>query len=210
METYKRKMMTPPRLQSRRGAILLEVIFSIALLAGACAAIIGGFNACAQANRDLWMESKAADLAVTMLTEMQMGVVPPEDDGPTDYADPLADWCWQVVTADLPPQTLDGPTMRQVQIVVTYKPDSYSYTLMELVNVPGATVTGTPSATGSDTGTGTGTGAGAGTGRGAGTGSGAGAGAGRGTGTGSGAGAGTGAGAGRGGAGGAGPTGGGG
>jgi hypothetical protein len=134
-----------------RGAILLEVIFSIALMAGACGAIIGGFNACWQANRDLWMEAKASDLAVTMLTEIQMGVVPPADDGPTDYADPLADWCWQVTTADLPPQTPDGPTLKQVQIVVTYKPQDYSYTLMELVTLPGTTPTAgaAPAATGS-------------------------------------------------------------
>jgi hypothetical protein len=108
------------------------VIFAIALLAAACGTIIGGFNACMQANRYLWLESKAADLAVTLLSEMQMAGGSAVDEGPTDYLKPLEDWCWQVATVDLDPQTEAGATMTQVQITITYKPEGYSYTLYYL------------------------------------------------------------------------------
>ena len=116
-----------------RGAILLEVIFSIAILAAAGATILGGFTACIRAARDLRMESQAADLAVTLLSEMQMGVVAPVDEGPTDYLEPLQDWSWQVATMGLDPQTESGATMTQVQLTVTYKPEAYSYTMYYLV-----------------------------------------------------------------------------
>jgi type II secretory pathway pseudopilin PulG len=113
--------------------VLLEVIFAIALLAAACGSIVGGLTACIRANRELWLESRAADLAVSLLSEIQMGLTAPVDEGPTDYLTPLEDWSWQVVTADLNPQTVAGAAMTQVQVTVTYKPEGYSYTLYCLV-----------------------------------------------------------------------------
>ena len=113
--------------------MLLEVIFAIALFAAAAGTIIGAFTASLRATRQMRLQTGAVDRAVTLLSEMQMGLVQPIDDGPTDYEEPDQDWSWQVVTSDLDAQSLDAPAMTQVQILITYKPDGYTYSLFHVV-----------------------------------------------------------------------------
>lgn len=122
----------PPRRVG--GSVLLEVIFSIALFASAGAAVLAGFNSCFQAMREMRLEAKAADLAVSKLAEIQMGAVAIVDDGPTEYADPDAQWTWQIVTADVDPSAVTGakPETR-VTIIITYVPESLAFSLTHLV-----------------------------------------------------------------------------
>jgi hypothetical protein len=120
---------SPVPSRARTGAVLLEVIFSVALMAAACGAIIGGFHACTQTNHELWLESRAADLAVTLLSEIQMSGGAVMDEGPTDYPAPFDDWTWQVATTDLDPQSDPAMTMMQIRITITHKAGDCSYTL---------------------------------------------------------------------------------
>jgi len=113
--------------------VLLEVIFAIGLFAAAAGVVIGSFAASIKATRLLRVQAQAVDRAVTLLSEMQMGLVPPVDDGPTDYDEPEQDWSWQVVTSELDAESLDAPTMTQVQILITYKPEGFTYSLFHVV-----------------------------------------------------------------------------
>ena len=120
------------RRSSARGAVLLEVIFSVALFAAAAGTVIGAFNASFRAMRQLRIQAHAVDRAVTMLSEIQMGLVPPVDDGPTAYDEPDDDWTWQIVTADIDPGEAGQP-MTQVEIRITYAPEGYTYSLFHLM-----------------------------------------------------------------------------
>lgn len=116
--------------------MLLEVIFAVALFSAAAAIVIGGLSACLRVNRDLRTESTAADLAVTLLSQIQMGTVPATDDGPAEYPEPQQDWSWQIVTADVDTQNPDAPPLTLVTILITRKgdddhPGGYTFTLAQ-------------------------------------------------------------------------------
>jgi hypothetical protein len=68
-------------------------------------------------------QALAADLAVTLLSEVQMGLYPVADQGPTEYQEPaLVGWSWEITA--VPVET--APQMRQVTVVVTHTPPGAS------------------------------------------------------------------------------------
>ena len=117
----------------REGAVLLEVIFSLTLFAATAAVVIGGLNSCIQGANDLRTGSQAADMAVTLMSEIQMGLVPPTDSGPTDYPAPDDDWTWQIVTAAMDP-VAPAPPQKQITITITNKTAAYSYSLVNVIS----------------------------------------------------------------------------
>ena len=107
--------------QRRAGVVLLEVIFALSLFAAAAAVISSSFSACASSAGRLRLQAVADDLAVTLLSEMQLGLVEPVDDGPYDFEDPYEDWSWEIVTSSMNDVIdIDGPVMMRVEIVIRH------------------------------------------------------------------------------------------
>ena len=101
--------------------MLLEVIFALSLFAAAAAVIAGSFSACARSVGRLRIQAVADNLAVTLLSEMQLGFVPPVDDGPTDYPEPYKDWSWEIVTSDVDDVIdAEGPVMMRIEIIIRH------------------------------------------------------------------------------------------
>ena len=120
---------------ARAAAVLLEVIFSLALFCSMAAVIVGSLNASLGALRQVRLEARAADLAVTLLSEIQMGLVALQDQGPQDYAEQdLADWNWQIVTSAVDNSSLDV-SLTRAEIVIFNKTQGYTYRLVQLFRI---------------------------------------------------------------------------
>ena len=117
---------------ARGGAVLLEVVISLALfVSGAAVVGLGLENSIRTAGR-VRDAAEAADLVVTLASEIQMGLVEPTDQGPFDYEEPLEGWTWQVVTEPLE----NIPEMLRVEVIVTAKHTGAEYRMAELVIAP--------------------------------------------------------------------------
>ena len=118
----------------RAGVVLLEVIIALALFAAAAAVISGSFRACASSVDRLRIQAVADDLAVSLLSEMQLGLIEPVDDGPYDYGEPYEDWSWEIVTSDLNDVIdTEGPLMMRVEIVIRHADGNCTRRLRYLV-----------------------------------------------------------------------------
>jgi hypothetical protein len=117
---------------SSSGIILLEVILSLALFVSAAGVAIGAFNWSAQACGQMRLEAKAADLAVSVLSEIQMGLLPVGDSPAKNFQEPMQNWTWQVVTTTLQDDTM-GPQSKQVEIIVNNTQENYTYHLVEVM-----------------------------------------------------------------------------
>jgi hypothetical protein len=110
----------------RSGAILLEVVMALTLFFITAAVVTGSMNVSLSAARNMKNDATAEDLAVTKLSELQMGVLPVVDAGPNSFADEdpnLDGWTWQVTTRELDEQTIDqGPQLKRVEIAVCHGP----------------------------------------------------------------------------------------
>jgi hypothetical protein len=113
---------------------LLEVVLALAVFFGVAVAILGGLSVCMRSATQVREEAQAADLAVTVLSEVQMGMLDAIDAGPTPFEDPFADWTWQ--TAAVPVEAaVAGLEMTRIEIVVRNTLDGYQYRLYELTPV---------------------------------------------------------------------------
>ena len=131
-------MSTPRR--ARTGAVLLEVILAGALLAMGVLIILSGLNSSLRVAQRVQLEAQASDLAVTLLSELQMGLVMPVSDGPNEYEQPeLADWTWEIVVEPMAqitqttPADVPLPTFQQVQVVVRNKSTGYALCFTQLM-----------------------------------------------------------------------------
>ena len=121
----------PPRAQ-RGAVVLLEVVIAMALFFGAAVVVLVGLHSSVVAAGRLRLEARAADLAVTLLSELQMGQLAVEDAGPDAYeAEALADWTWEVVTSDVEDawELEDMLPMKRVEVIVACPRKGFTYHL---------------------------------------------------------------------------------
>jgi hypothetical protein len=133
---------------SRGGIILLEVILSLALFVSAAAVAIGACNWSARACAQMRLDAQGADLGVSVLSEMQMGLLPVADSPAKNFQEPMQDWTWQIVTTTIEDESI-GPQAKQVEIIVNNAQQNCTYRLVELMcedsaAVPGAAPSASP------------------------------------------------------------------
>ena len=84
-----------------RAGVLLEVVLALALFAAAAVIIGSGLNASAASAVRLRLQAHATDLAVTVMSELQMGVRSTTQPGPEVFAAPFTNWTWQLASTPL-------------------------------------------------------------------------------------------------------------
>ncbi len=123
------------RATTASGAVLLEVVLAMALFFTSAMVIAGGLSASMSALRKIKLDAQASDLAVTKLSEVQMGVLAAVDEGPNPYEEEdLAQWTWQIlaVPAD-PPGTVQPTSLKKVEVIIRNTTDRYTYRLAEFL-----------------------------------------------------------------------------
>jgi len=129
-----------------RGVALLEVVLALAVFFGVAVTILSGLSVCMHAVTQVREEAQAADLGVTVLSQVQMGVLDAADAGPTPFEDPFGDWTWQTTVAAVE-ATVPGLEMTQIEITVKNMLDGYSFRLYGLLPPPEEATVAQPSDT---------------------------------------------------------------
>lgn len=99
------------------------------LFFAAASIVLTGTNRSIRAVFRLRRDIQATDLAVTLLSEIQMGLVEPADAGPEGYDEPLENWTWEIVTTVLEDQPVEEDVM-QVEIIITHSSTGYQRRLV--------------------------------------------------------------------------------
>jgi hypothetical protein len=96
--------------QSRRtgGAVLLEVVLALVLFVAAAAVITAGFRSSVTGVDRLRDQTHAVNLAVTVFSEIEMGIRPAQAGGPENFDPPFDEWTWALEIA--PPEDLFSET----------------------------------------------------------------------------------------------------
>jgi len=141
----------------RSGVVLLEVVLAMSLFFAAAMVILAGMNASLRGIQRVQLEARAQDLAVTALSEVQMGLVPLTSDGPTQYEDAaLTGWTRQIVVEPYEERQLglELPAFHRVEVAIRYEPTGYSTSLTILLPDEQPAAAGLGSTTPSPTGPG--------------------------------------------------------
>ena len=103
--------------------MLLEVVLALALFIGAATVISSGLNASVQAVYRLRQTTHAANLAVSVFSEMQMHIRPIASAGPEPFAAPFETWTWKIEVSEPESSPLEADAMRRVEVIITHTED---------------------------------------------------------------------------------------
>src|SRR5204863_6368831 len=84
-----------PRKRACSAVVLLEVVLALVLFATAAAIIGAGLSTSIQSVERLRLNAHAANLAVSVLSELQMGTKGFGKRGPQQFEAPFEGWTWE-------------------------------------------------------------------------------------------------------------------
>ena len=127
---------------ARAGSVLLEVMLAIVLFAAAAVVVGMGLKASMDGTERLRLSTHAGNLAVTVMSELQMGLRSLADSGPEAFGPPFEGWVWEV--AALPwgeaesTVAASAATLMQVEVTVRYEPEGFVHRLAQVIDVQAA------------------------------------------------------------------------
>jgi len=132
------------RNSARAGSVLLEVVLAIVLFAAAAAIIGMGLKASIDGAQRLRLSTHAGNLAVTVISELQMGLRSLADTGPEAFGPPFEGWVWEVEA--LPwgqgqaerMSVASAATLMRVEVTVRYEPEGFVHRLAQVIDVAAA------------------------------------------------------------------------
>src|SRR3954466_9772791 len=86
-----------PKLRRCQGVVLLEVILALVLFATAAAIIGAGLSTSIQTVERLRLNTHAANLAVSVLSELQIGTKVMGQNGQQKFEPPFDGWTWEAL-----------------------------------------------------------------------------------------------------------------
>ena len=118
-----------------KGAILLEVVLALVLLAFAAAVIGGGLHTAISSVERLRLNAHAADLAVTVMSDLQLGTKILGGEGQERFAWPFEFWTWEVVATSNDGTEKDTGRTRKVEVIVRHD-DGTTHRLAGIIRLP--------------------------------------------------------------------------
>ena len=119
------------------GAVLLEVVLALVLFAAAAAVIGAGLSASIDRVERLKLNAHAADLAVSVLSELQMGSKVLSHEGPEAFEAPFEGWTWQAqaeVTTD--EKVRDTGRTKKVEVIIRHEDPPVVHRLCQVIRLP--------------------------------------------------------------------------
>ncbi len=93
---------TPPK----SGVVLFEVILALVLFSFAAIIIANSFSSSLRSVDRMRNDLDASNLAISTLSEIELGIKPIETSPPTEFEEPFEKWTWQIETTK-PNEDLD-------------------------------------------------------------------------------------------------------
>ena len=131
------KVISQPARPRCGGAVLLEVILALVLFVAASTVITGGLSASVHEVEGLRLAAHANDLAVTVLSEMQLGIRQIEAGGPTAFDAPFDNWTWQTTVGPITAGPGDVNTIQKVEVIIRHQTETTVCRLTQFLPVAG-------------------------------------------------------------------------
>ena len=132
------------RNSARAGSVLLEVVLAIVLFAAAAAVVGMGLKASIDGAQRLRLSTHAGNLAVTVISDLQMGLRSLADTGPEAFGPPFEGWVWEVEALPWGQSQAENTlatsaaTLMRVEVTVRYEPEGFVHRLAQVIDVAAA------------------------------------------------------------------------
>lgn len=119
-----------------KGAVLLEVVLALVLVVGAAAVVGAGLSASIDRVERLKLNAHAADLAVSVMSELQMGSKVLSQDGPEFFEVPFEGWTWEAAAEVTDEKVRDTGRTKKVEVVIRHEDPPIVHRLCQVIRLP--------------------------------------------------------------------------
>jgi type II secretory pathway pseudopilin PulG len=122
----------------KAGAVLLEVVLALVLFVAAAAVLTSALSSSLDGVERLRLETHAADLAVSVVSELQLGIKTLTGDSAQPFVPPLEGWTWEAQT--IPDRNGSDVTNQftRVEVIIRHDQPALVYRLSEVLRLDGA------------------------------------------------------------------------
>ena len=118
------------------GAILLEVVLALVLLAFAAAVIGGGLHTAINGVERLRLNTHAADLAVSVMSELQLGTKTLGGESHQRFEHPFEFWTWEAVATESDQPGQDTGRTKLVEVIIRHDDGVITHRLAGILRLP--------------------------------------------------------------------------
>lgn len=130
-------MRFPPRSAARRrGTALLEAILALALFVTAAAIVTSGMSASTDNLDRQRRNTHAANLAATVLAEIQLGIRSTAEAGEQPFAAPFEQWTAELVVTPTETEAGEASGLLRVEVIIRHKDSALVRRLAQVIRVP--------------------------------------------------------------------------
>ena len=127
---------TPLRpVPATRGAVLLEVVLALVLFAAAAAIIGAGLHSAINGVERQKLNAHAVDLAISVLSEIQMGLRKPESGEPEPFESPFDHWSRQILLTPTETETGEAGELTRVEVIIRHDDPAFVQRLTQVVKL---------------------------------------------------------------------------
>lgn len=117
---------------SRHASVLLEVVLALALFVAAATVISAGINASVQAVERVRLQNHAANLAISLMSELQMHARPVAAIGPESFEPPFQDWLYRIAVDQVADTATEAEALRPVEVIVWHPNENAVHRITQL------------------------------------------------------------------------------
>jgi hypothetical protein len=102
----------------------LEVVLALALFLGAATVIMAGLHSSVEAAERLRLHTHAMNLAISVMSEMQMHIRPITSIGPEPMPPPFEKWKYQIIVSQSQSGPIQPDALQSVEVLITHSEES--------------------------------------------------------------------------------------
>ncbi len=122
------------RTEGSGGAVLLEVILALALFVVAAAIVTSGMNASADSVERQRFNTHAANLAGTVLAEVQLGIRAPVPAGEQPLSEPFEKWTAELLATPAETEAGQASGQLRVEVIVRHRDTALVRRLVQVIS----------------------------------------------------------------------------
>lgn len=121
------------------GSVLLEVVLAIVLFAAAAAIVGLGLKAAMDGTERLRMNTHAGNLAMTVISELQMGLRSLADTGPEAFGPRYEGWVWELAATPWVQTEALRENLTHVEVIVRHEPTEFVHRFAQVMQIDATT-----------------------------------------------------------------------
>ena len=131
-ELRRKRYTQSARERVRAASVLLEVVLALALFIGAATVISAGISASVDAVHRVRLQTHAANLAITIMSELKIGARPLAAVGPENLEAPFDAWLYRVNLNASDTAVSESDSTRTVEVIVWHTQENVVHRVTQL------------------------------------------------------------------------------